>query len=96
MYYLGCFYLRNIYIGHDEYRRRMPMPSIILAPIKITEASGEVTFGDVLQITPKSTSKTYSGSGGSNTGDFMNVLSIFSMTNTIDPDASDSNNQGNN
>jgi spore germination protein PF len=74
----------------------MTMPSIILAPIKITDASGEVTFGDVLQITPKSTSKTFSGAGAGNTGDFMNVLNVISLTNTFDPDANDSNNQGNN
>ncbi|MDQ1913054.1 spore germination protein [Paenibacillus sp. GD4] len=72
------------------------MPSIILAPIKFVDASGEVTFGDVLQITPKSTDKGYSGAGGGNTGDFMTILSIFSMTNTFDPDGVDSNNAGNN
>lgn len=72
------------------------MPSIIIAPIKILEVSGEVTFGDVLQITPKSTSKTFSGASAGGTGDFCANLSIVSVTNSIDADLNDSNNQANN
>ncbi|WP_281887997.1 spore germination protein [Paenibacillus sp. YYML68] len=72
------------------------MPSIILAPIKITGNGGELVFGDVLQITPKSTSKTASGSGGGNTGDFSATFTLFSFTNTFDPDVADSNNTANN
>ncbi|UUZ85719.1 spore germination protein [Paenibacillus sp. P26] len=72
------------------------MPSIILAPIKITGASGEVTFGDVLQITPKSTSKSNAGSGGSNVGDFTGTFTAISFTNVFDADVNDANNQGNN
>lgn len=72
------------------------MPSIILAPIKITGNDGELVFGDVLQITPKSTTKTYSGSGGSNTGDFSANFNFISFTNTLDPDIADSNNTANN
>jgi spore germination protein PF len=71
------------------------MPSIILAPIKITSVSGDsaVTFGDVYQITPKSTSKTFSGSGGGNTGDFMQTNNLLSLTNSVDPDVADTTNQ---
>ncbi|MBP1156204.1 MULTISPECIES: spore germination protein [unclassified Paenibacillus] len=72
------------------------MPSIIFAPIKVTSNSGELVFGDVLQITPKSTSKANAGSGGSNTGDFSATFSLISLTNTVDPDIADSNNAGNN
>ncbi|CAG7621688.1 spore germination protein [Paenibacillus allorhizosphaerae] len=72
------------------------MPSIILAPIKILEVSGEVTFGDVLQITPKSTSKSNSGASGGSTGDFCANFSLISLTNTLDPDLNDSSNQANN
>ncbi|MCP1309235.1 spore germination protein [Paenibacillus tyrfis] len=72
------------------------MPSIILAPIKITGADGEIIFGDVLQVNPKSTSKTNSGAGGGNTGDFTATFSLVSLTNNFDPDFADSNNAGNN
>jgi spore germination protein PF len=66
------------------------MPSVILSPIRITSVSGTVTFGDVIQISPKSTSKSYSGSGGGNTGDFLLTNSLISNTNTSDPDVLDS------
>jgi spore germination protein PF len=71
------------------------MPSIILAPIKIT-GSGEMVFGDVLQVNPKSTSKSASGAGGGNTGDFSATFTLLSFTNTLDPDIADSNNAANN
>ncbi|RKN84246.1 spore germination protein [Paenibacillus ginsengarvi] len=66
------------------------MPAIIFAPIKITGADGAVTFGDVLQISPNSSSKTYSGSGGGNVGDFSTAISLLSFTITSDPDLVDS------
>lgn len=66
------------------------MPAIIFAPIKITGADGNVTFGDVLQISPNSSSKTYSGSGGGNVGDFSTAISLLSFTITSDPDLVDS------
>lgn len=72
------------------------MPSIILAPIKVTGNAGELVFGDVLQITPKSTSKANTGAGGSNTGDFSATFTLVSVTNTLDPDIADANNAGNN
>ncbi|WP_159887696.1 spore germination protein [Paenibacillus puerhi] len=72
------------------------MPSIILAPIKINSNAGEMVFGDVLQVTPKSTSKANSGAGGGINGDFSASFSLLSLTNTLDPDIADSNNTANN
>ncbi|GAA3404358.1 spore germination protein [Paenibacillus hodogayensis] len=66
------------------------MPAILLGAIKITGANGNVTFGDVLQISPNSSSKTYTGSGGGNTGDFSQAISLLSFTITSDPDVIDS------
>lgn len=66
------------------------MPAIIAGPIKITGADGNVTFGDVFQISPSSTSKSYSGAGGGITGDFAQSYSLFSFTLTSDSDVADS------
>ncbi|WP_408006273.1 spore germination protein [Pseudalkalibacillus sp. A8] len=72
------------------------MPTIIIAPIKISAVNdGTVNFGDLFYNSPVSTSKTAQGSGGGNTGDFLTENNFFSVTFTIDPDASDSNNIGN-
>lgn len=71
------------------------MPCLIVAPISINAAEGVVNFGDTLVINPKSTGKNYSGSGGGNTGNFLQTISGISITNTLDPDAFDSNNAGN-
>jgi len=68
------------------------MPSIVGGPIKIVEVSGgSVHFGDTAIVAPKSASKSYSGSGGGNTGDFASSWNIISSTNTLDPDVIDSN-----
>ncbi|KAF0996118.1 spore germination protein [Geobacillus thermoleovorans] len=74
------------------------MPSFISGPIKITHVSGDgtVNFGDVLQITPKSTLKSNTGSGGGNNGDFLQTNTFVSFTNASDPDLVDSNNTANN
>ena len=73
------------------------MPSFISGPIKITHVSGDgtVNFGDVLQIAPKSTLKSNTGSGGSNNGDFLQTNTFASFTNTSDPDVNDSNTTAN-
>ncbi|MGC4376961.1 spore germination protein [Fictibacillus sp. Mic-4] len=71
------------------------MPSLIVAPIKITSVGdGTVNFGDTLLINPKSTAKTYTGSGAACTGDFLQTISFVSNTNTIDTDAADANTTG--
>ncbi|WP_010529898.1 spore germination protein [Lentibacillus jeotgali] len=71
------------------------MPSIV-GPIKINSVDGGVTnFGDSFYLAPKSTSKTSSGSGSFNTGDFINTNNGVSSTNPLDPDVNDQNVSGN-
>jgi len=68
------------------------MPSIV-GNIKITSvgSSGVVQFGDTLIVAPKSSSKTFAGSGSFNTGDFPVTNSGFNATNTVDNDVLDDN-----
>jgi spore germination protein PF len=74
------------------------MPAMIIGGIKITHVSGDgtVNFGDVLQIAPKSSTKTNSGAGGTNTGDFLQTNTFCSVVNLLDPDVVDSGTKGNN
>ncbi|MGE7270973.1 spore germination protein [Brevibacillus panacihumi] len=64
------------------------MPSIIGA-VNINSNEGTVNFGDTLNISPKSATKSYSGSGGSNTGNIVNTVNGASATNTLDTSAVD-------
>ncbi|WNC12795.1 spore germination protein [Brevibacillus brevis] len=64
------------------------MPSIVGA-VNINTNSGTVNFGDTLNISPKSATKTFSGSGGSNTGNLVNTVNGPSATNTLDPSVVD-------
>jgi spore germination protein PF len=64
------------------------LPSVVGA-VNINSNSGQVNFGDTLNISPKSSSKSYSGAGGGNTGNLVNVANGVSLTNTVDPDVSD-------
>ncbi len=66
------------------------MPAIV-GPIKINEVSGIVNFGDTFYLSPKNQSKSASGSGGGNVGDFHIVNNGLSATNMVDPDVSDQN-----
>ncbi|QJC51755.1 spore germination protein [Paenibacillus albicereus] len=52
-------------------------------------SSGVVQFGDTVQISPSSTSKTYAGSGSFLTGGLTNANNGLSATNTLDPDLQD-------
>ncbi|WP_339061122.1 spore germination protein [Tepidibacillus marianensis] len=63
------------------------MPSIV-GGVKINSigSGGILNIGDALYISPKSTSKTYAGSGSFNTGDFLNTNNGLSSTNTNDSD----------
>ncbi|RDW19925.1 spore germination protein [Oceanobacillus chungangensis] len=71
------------------------MPSIV-GPIKINSVTGGViNFGDSFYLSPKSNSKTNTGSGSLNTGDFMTTNTGFSSTNPFDPDVNDQNNTAN-
>lgn len=71
------------------------MPSIIGGPINITHADGIVHFGDSFYISPKTVSKSNSGSGGINTGNLVVSNNGVSATNTFDPDAVDQPNSQN-
>jgi hypothetical protein len=68
------------------------MPSIVGA-VKIISvgSSGVVHFGDSVQISPQSSTKTYAGAGSFLTGDFPRSINAISKTNVNDPDAQDSN-----
>ena len=52
-------------------------------------SSGVVQFGDTVQISPSSSSKTYAGSGSFLTGGLTNANNGLSATNTLDPDLQD-------
>lgn len=65
------------------------MPSLILGPVNINSNSGAVNFGDTLNVSPKSTAKAFSGSGGGNTGNYVVTMNGASATNTIDPEVTD-------
>ncbi|MBM7645248.1 hypothetical protein JOD45_001459 [Scopulibacillus daqui] len=73
------------------------MPSIA-GPIKINSVGSGAVFhvGDSLNISPKSTSKTYAGSGALNTGDFLQTNNMINSTNTLDSDLADGNNAADN
>lgn len=71
------------------------MPAIVGGPFKINENGGVINFGDTLNISPKSTSKSVSGSGGGNSGDFTIVNNGINMNNVLDPDVVDQNLAGN-
>ncbi|MFY4777073.1 spore germination protein [Metabacillus sp. RGM 3146] len=72
------------------------MPAIV-GPIKINSVhtGAVVNFGDTFYISPKTTTKTASGSGGANVGDFWVLNNGISATNQIDQDLSDQNIGGN-
>ncbi len=84
--------------GNGQKGRGKGMPAIVIGGIKVTNVSGNgtVNMGDVLQIAPKSTTKSNSGAGGGNTGDFLQTNTFCSVTNTVDPDVSDAGVKGNN
>lgn len=72
------------------------MPAIVVGPIKINSVSGGVVnFGDSFYLSPKSASKSISGSGSSCTGDFHINNNGLSITNGIDPDVNDQNQTAN-
>jgi len=66
------------------------MPSIV-GPVKINSvgSGAQINFGDTLNVSPKSNSKTYTGSGSVSTGDVQFHYEMISNTNTLDSDATD-------
>ncbi|MDE5413587.1 spore germination protein [Alkalihalobacterium chitinilyticum] len=71
------------------------MPAIVFGPFKINANDGNISFGDVLNMSPKSASKSVIGSGSAHTGDFMMTWNGINMNNAFDPDAVDQNVSGN-
>lgn len=72
------------------------MPAII-GPVQVINIGGGVVqFGDSLFISPKSASKSMSGSGAGNTGGFVITNNIISGTNTLDSNLVDQPVTGNN
>jgi spore germination protein PF len=72
------------------------MPAII-GPVSILNVGGgNVQFGDSAVISPKSSTKTFGGSGGFNTGPFQLSYNVFSITNTFDCNVVDQPITGNN
>lgn len=69
------------------------MPAVV-GFIKIVSVGGGsiIQFGDTLQASPSSTSKTYAGSGSFLTGSLTNSNNAVSATNSLDPDVQDSSN----
>lgn len=67
------------------------MPAIV-GNVKIVSVgtSSIVQFGDAIQLSPNSTSKTYAGAGSFNTGDLAHTNNAVSSTNTNDRDVKDS------
>ncbi|OCA84318.1 hypothetical protein A8F94_16540 [Bacillus sp. FJAT-27225] len=60
------------------------MPALV-GPVVIHNVSGgSVHFGDALNISPKSTGKTFAGAGSSNTGVLIGTGSAVSGTNVLD------------
>ncbi|MFX3633630.1 MAG: spore germination protein [Candidatus Pristimantibacillus sp.] len=67
------------------------MPSIVgFVNIVSVGSSAIVQFGDSVQVSPSSNSKTYAGSGSFLTGSLANANNAVSATNTLDPDVQDS------
>ncbi|MBD8067591.1 spore germination protein [Bacillus sp. PS06] len=66
------------------------MPAIVGA-VKVNSIGNSSIFniGDVFNISPASTAKTFAGAGSFNTGDGMHVNNQRSVTNTYDTDAID-------
>ncbi|WP_027963892.1 spore germination protein [Halalkalibacillus halophilus] len=65
------------------------MPSIV-GPLKLNSVSGgTVNFGDAFYIAPKSSSKSNTGAGSNNTGQFIQTNSMLSSSNPFDPDFKD-------
>jgi hypothetical protein len=68
----------------------MHMPAVVgFVKIVNVGSSSIVQFGDAVQLSPQSNSKTYAGSGSFLTGSLANSNNAVSATNTSDPDVQD-------
>jgi spore germination protein PA/spore germination protein PF len=69
------------------------MPAVIgFVKIVSTGTGSIVQFGDALEVSPSSATKTYAGSGSFLTGSLTNSNNAVSATNSIDPDVQDNTN----
>ncbi|WP_127530072.1 spore germination protein [Paenibacillus kobensis] len=67
------------------------MPAVVgFVNITSVGSSSVVQFGDTVQVSPSSNSKTYAGAGSFLTGGLANSNNALSATNTLDPDVQDS------
>ena len=65
------------------------MPAII-GPVQILAVSGGVVlFGDTLYTSPKTSSKSFAGAGGFNTGGLIITNTGLNATNVLDADLID-------
>ncbi|CAM4525162.1 spore germination protein PA/spore germination protein PF [Paenibacillus endophyticus] len=66
------------------------MPAVVGFVKIVSIGSGSIVqFGDSLEVSPTSSSKTYAGSGSFLTGSLTNSNNAVSATNSIDPDVQD-------
>lgn len=66
------------------------MPAVVgIININSIGTGGVFHVGDVFRISPRTTSKTYSGAGSFNTGEKLYVYNHKSTTNTYDKDVVD-------
>ncbi len=81
--------IRNL--SNSDYKRVYSMPAIVGA-VKVNSIgnSSVMNIGDVFQISPSSTAKTFAGAGSFNTGDGLRIYNNQSVTNTYDTDSIDS------
>lgn len=70
------------------------MPAIV-GGVNINSNEGIVNFGDTLNISPKTTTKSIAGQGGANIGNVVNTFNGASVNNTVDPDVIDSSTASN-
>ncbi|WP_424766194.1 spore germination protein [Paenibacillus sp. sgz302251] len=69
------------------------MPAVVGFVKIVSVGSGSIVqFGDALEVSPNSNSKTYAGSGSFLTGSLTNSNNAVSATNSIDPDVQDNTN----
>ncbi|MFD0586770.1 spore germination protein [Paenibacillus sp. GCM10027627] len=69
------------------------MPAVVGFVKIVSVGSGSIVqFGDTVQVSPSSNSKTYAGSGSFLTGSLTNSNTAVSATNTLDPDLQDNTN----
>ncbi|WP_273130386.1 spore germination protein [Metabacillus sp. HB246100] len=66
------------------------MPAFV-GPIKLNNMGSSAIFkvGDSFSLSPKAKSKASIGSGGANTGDFIETQNLFNITNFEDIDMID-------